>query len=114
MEASRADRCQFLAVGNAINFRFWDLSAGKEFVPSVGRVEGETFRGSMYMWRRLRLAVARGEFLLDAGWLAELTPQRLEEAFADDEGRFPLHPGVDDRVTNLRDLGSPTPSIVGG
>ena len=43
VEASRADRCQFLAIGNAINFRFWTL-AGGQVIPAAGPVGGESFR----------------------------------------------------------------------
>jgi hypothetical protein len=105
VEAPRADRCQFLAVGNAINFRFWTLADG-QVVPAEGDVEGDRLRGSMYMWRRLRLAVSRGEFSLDAAALAEVDEDVLREAFADDHGAFPLGPGAGDRAANLRDLGT--------
>jgi hypothetical protein len=105
VEADRAERCQFLAVGNAINFRFWELR-DHEAVPSVGTIEGEAFRGSMYLWRRLRTAVSRGTFSLDSQYLAGLTVESFEAAFTDDEGLFPLRPAVAERVENLRDLGS--------
>jgi hypothetical protein len=105
IEASRMDRCQFLAVGNAINFRFWSIADG-QVAASVGPVEGEVLRGSMYMWRRLRVAVSRGEFALDAQWLSTLTETLLERAFQDDGGACPLSPGLTDRAENLRNLGA--------
>lgn len=104
VDASRADRCQFLAVGNAMNFRFWDL-AGGQVVASAGPVGGESFRGSMYLWRRLRVGIDRGEFELNAGWLSALTEESLARALQDDDGACPLSPGLDDRAENLRDLG---------
>jgi len=105
VDASRADRCQFLAVGNAINFRFWSLAEG-QVVASAGPVDGESFRGSMYLWRRLRVGVHRGEFELTAKWLSTLTEESLARAFRDDYGACPLSPGLADRAENLRDLGT--------
>jgi Potential Queuosine, Q, salvage protein family len=105
VDASRADRCQFLAVGNAINFRFWSLADG-HVVASAGRVDGEFFRGAMYMWRRLRVAICRGEFGVDAEWLSTLTDAAFARAFEDDDGACPLIPGLAARAENLRDLGA--------
>ncbi len=105
VDASRADRCQFLAVGNAINFRYWSLADG-HVVASAGPVDGEFFRGSMYMWRRLHVAVSRGELGLDAEWLSTLTEATFERAFRDDDGACPLSPGLAVRAENLRDLGA--------
>jgi hypothetical protein len=104
VDASRADRCQFLAIGNAINFRFWTLADG-QVIASAGPVDGESFRGAMYLWRRLRVGVQRGEFELNAKWLSTLTADSVERAFRDDEGACPLSPGLADRADNLRDLG---------
>lgn len=104
-DASWADRCQFLAVGNAMNFRFWDL-AGGQMVPSAGSIGGESFRGSMYLWRRLRVGTDREEFELNAGWLSRLTEESLARALEDDDGVCPLTPGLADRAENLRDLGT--------
>src|SRR4051812_9261797 len=39
VEAGRAERSQFFAIGNAINFRFWKLVGG-EVVPATGTIEG--------------------------------------------------------------------------
>lgn len=104
VEDDPAARCQFIAVGNAINFRFWALEAGR-VRPAGGEIEGAAFRGSMYMWRRLRVAVARGELSLRAEDLAELDLAAFRRAFADDDGACPLDPAAEDRVANLRDLG---------
>jgi hypothetical protein len=60
----------------------------------------------MYLWRRLRVGVSRGEFSLDAEWLSTLTAETFEHAFLDDEGACPLSPGLAERVKNLRDLGA--------
>lgn len=105
VDASRADRCQFLAVGNAINFRFWSLVDG-QVVASAGPVDGESFRGSMYLWRRLRVGVSGSEFSLDAEWLSTLSEAALERAFRDDDGACPLSPGLAERAENLRNLGA--------
>ena len=105
VDASCSDRCQFLAVGNAINFRFWTVADG-QVAATAGPIEGESFRGAMYLWRRLRVGVHRGEFELNAKWLSRLTEESLERAFQDDEGACPLSPGIADRAENLRDLGT--------
>jgi Potential Queuosine, Q, salvage protein family len=105
VESSEDDRRQFLAIGNAINFRFWEWIDGA-VVPSTGVVDGEQLRGSMYMWRRLRLAVERGQLSLDAHDLAGLDEAAFIRAFNDELGNLPLRPGLEDRVANLRDLGS--------
>jgi hypothetical protein len=104
-DEDRAARCQFLAVGNAVNFRFWTRRHGV-VVPEGGVVDGEFFRGSMYLWRRLRVACQRGQFDLSAEALAAVTAESLTRAFADDNGRNPLGVGIEDRVLNLRDLGA--------
>lgn len=105
VESDRTARCQFLAVGNAINFRFWELH-DHEAAPAVGTIDGETFRGSLYMWRRLRTRVLTGAFSLDPHFLAEMTVETFQAAFEDDAGHFPLRAAVADRVENLRDLGA--------
>jgi len=104
VEATPADRCQYLAIGNSINFRFWEKQGGK-IVPSSGVIEGQRIRGSMYLWRRLRCAVEREELSLDANDLSSLNEDQFIRAFTDDEGHFPFEPGLSDRVENLRDLG---------
>jgi hypothetical protein len=103
-EANRQDRCQLLAIGNAINFRFW-RSDGGDIIPSVGLVNGVRYRGAFYMWRRLRVALQRGEISLNASWLARLDVETFKRAFTDDEGRNPLEPAIEDRVANLNQLG---------
>jgi hypothetical protein len=105
--ASPEERSQFMAVGNALNFRFWELADGDGVSAAGGRLDGEYLVGSMYMWRRLRLVLERDEFpLLDAQKLARLEPDQLRALLADDEGGDPLAPGFDDRLANLRDLGA--------
>ena len=106
VEASQSDRCQFLAIGNAINFRFWALGNDGGIIPSTGILEGREYRGSLYLWRRLRLALIRGEFSLEARFLVTLTNDIFTEAFSDDDGRCPLAPGIEERIANLRDLGT--------
>jgi hypothetical protein len=113
VEASDEDRSQYFAVGNAINFRFWNRIGG-EVLPSVGVIKGMEFRGAMYMWRCLRRAVDEGRPILAADFLAELSTETFSEIFGDDEGLNPLAPSGEDRVANLRDLGSRLQSDWGG
>lgn len=102
---SRRDRCQYLALGNAINFRFWSLR-DQTVVPSVGVIAGDSLRGAMYMWRRLRLALQREELTLVADDLAGLEEGAFRTAFQDDDGFLPLSEGLSDRVENIRNLGA--------
>lgn len=104
VEANPEERCQYLAIGNAINFRFWKL-AERNIEPAIGTIQGESLRGSLYMWRRLRLAVDRDELSLDAAALEALDEPSLARAFTDDAGHNPLEPGLHDRLLNLQDLG---------
>ena len=110
---SRGDRCQYLALGNAINFRFWSLCE-QTVVPSVGVVASESLRGAMYMWRRLRLALQRGELSLDAHDLAGIDEGAFRTAFQDDAGLMPLCQGLSDRVDNIRNLGARLEQMWGG
>jgi hypothetical protein len=98
-------RSQLLAVGNAINFRFWRQSPMGELKSLGGRLEGEYFTGSMYMWRRIRLAHDAKLPVHDAGYLAAADTDTFDELFVDDDGMNPLAEAIDDRVENLRDLG---------
>jgi hypothetical protein len=110
---SRRDRCQYLALGNAINFRFWSLR-DQSAVPSVGVIVGESLRGAMYMWRRLRLALQREELTLAADDLAGIDEAAFRTAFKDDVGFLPLSEGLSDRVENIRNLGGRLGEIWGG
>jgi hypothetical protein len=97
-------RSQYLAVGNAINFRFWTLREG-EIIGLAGTLDGSTFVGSTYMWRSLRRAVDRDPRVLDADFLAELTDDQFHGIFAEDNGENPLAVAREERILNLRDLG---------
>jgi hypothetical protein len=104
-EAEACERSQYFAVGNAINFRFWNLRAG-EIVPTGGPLRGEPFTGAMYMWRCLRLAWEADEIpFLDAPFLASMSLPEFDRLFADDNGNNPLRNAAEDRLTNLRNLG---------
>jgi hypothetical protein len=98
-------RSQYLVIGNAINFRFWS-GAGAQFSYCAGVREGEILRGSLYMWRSLRLAHAQfGSRILEAAFLERIGEAQFGELFSDDNGESPLDVGKDDRIRNLRDLG---------
>jgi Potential Queuosine, Q, salvage protein family len=97
-------RSQLFAIGNSINFRFWQLAEGR-MVPAVGLIEGQHFRGAMYMWRSLRRSIDRLP-ILDAGFLAELSDADFDALFTDDNGVNPLTVAREERIRNLRDLGA--------
>lgn len=104
-EASELERSQYFAIGNAINFRFWRLEEGR-VIPAVGVVKGEKLRGSMYMWRRLRLCLDDERLpILSARFLATLSDKDFDELFTDDNGSNPLGVAREDRIANLRNLG---------
>lgn len=106
-DGSDSDRSQFYTIGNAINFRFWEASGDGQLHRAGGKIDGEYFGGSMYMWRALKRTHDEGRLpLLDAGYLSNLTPAQFDEIFADDDGANPLRIGGQERITNLRDLGT--------
>src|SRR5262249_20057558 len=92
----------------------WQLEDG-EVVPAVGTIEGQPFRGAMYMWRCLRRTLDRDAMpLLDAGFLAKLSDDEFDAIFSDDAGANPLDVARDDRIRNLRDLGKRLQDSWGG
>lgn len=104
-EGTPAERSQYFAVGNAINFRFWRLMRG-EVVPAGGAIEGKRLFGAMYMWRCLRRCLDTGRYpLFDASFLANISEVEFRAIFADDTGINQLSVGLDDRLANLWELG---------
>jgi hypothetical protein len=105
VEDTDEDRSQYFAIGCAINFRFWTLR-DHELAPAAGVIDGERYRGAMYMWRSLRRALDRQLIdLLDANVLANLSEEDFDAIFTDDTGINPLAVARADRIANLRDLG---------
>jgi hypothetical protein len=105
VDRSEVERSQFFAIGNAINFRYWD-KVGGQVVRAKGVKRGQEFAGAMYMWRCLQVALDDGRYpLLSASYLANLTVSDFAAIFSDDHGQNPLQIGEDERLTNLRDLG---------
>lgn len=98
-------RSQFFAIGNSVNFRFWNLEEG-QMRPAGGKLDGSEYQGAMYMWRALRRALDQTDGnLLEADFLARFSDADFDRIFADDAGRNPLAPGREERIANLRDLG---------
>lgn len=105
VEDDPARRSQFFAIGNSINFRFWELEEGR-MRPAVGRLDGESYQGAMYMWRALRRGLDRTQgALLEAEFLRDLSDADFDRIFTDDDGLNPLDVARADRIANLRDLG---------
>jgi hypothetical protein len=105
-EGTDFERAQFYALGNAINFRFWELGDDGAISRTHGLIDGQDQAGAMYMWRALKRTLDAGRLpILDANFLANLSREDFERVFADDEGHNPL-PAVDERLENLRDLGA--------
>ena len=104
-EGTPAERSQYFAIGNAINFRFWRLVEG-EVVSAGGVLGGQRLTGSMYMWRCLRRCLDNRHLpIFQASFLAQLTEEQFDEVFADDTGVNPLTVAREDRLANLWDLG---------
>jgi hypothetical protein len=103
VDGTPEERSQFFAIGSAINFRFWELD-GDRLTPAKGIIEGQEFRGSMYMWRSLRRAQGRLP-ILEAEFLASLQDWQFDAIFTDDRGVNPLSVARLDRMMNLRELG---------
>jgi hypothetical protein len=104
-EAGPEERSQYFAVGNSINFRFWQIEHD-QLIPATGLIKGEQLRGSMYMWRSLRVRLAEGYPVLDARYLASISKSAFDALFTDDEGNNPLRTASVDRLKNLHDLGA--------
>jgi hypothetical protein len=114
IEGTVPERSQFFAIGNSINFRFWQFVDGA-VIPARGTIEGTEFRGAMYMWRSLRRALDAGRMpLLDAEFLANLSDGQFDAIFSDDHGDNPLSVAREERIANLRDLGGHLLSAWGG
>jgi len=104
-EGTPAERSQYFAVGNSINFRFWQL-VGDEVVPAGGLLDGQRLTGAMYMWRCLRRCLDDRRLpIFQASFIADLTEEQFDEIFADDTGVNPLAVAKEERLANLRDLG---------
>lgn len=97
---------QYFAIGNSINFRFW-ASSQQEIIHLKGQRQGEEFQGSTYMWRCLHLCLETKQYpVLDASFLANITDDQFDNIFSSDNGVNPLCTGKEDRLNNLRNLGS--------
>jgi hypothetical protein len=97
---------QYFAIGNSLNFRFWTISQHK-IIHLKGQKRGSEFKGSNYMWRCLRICIETSQYpLLDATFLANFTEGQFDNIFSSDTGENPLRIGKEDRLNNLRDLGS--------
>jgi Potential Queuosine, Q, salvage protein family len=103
--ASDSEVSQYFAVGNALNFRYWQLDAGGALSYCEGKKGGIQCRGAKYMWRCLRTCTELGSYpIMDATYLSSLTLSEATRIFRDDNGNDPM-PDIGGRVENLRDLG---------
>jgi hypothetical protein len=95
---------QFFALGNAINFRYWNLENGT-FTYWNGKKRGIPVRGARFMWRSLKTAYDNEKLnIFDVGKLAKLKSGQLSEIFCDDQGKNPI-PHLEERSKNWSDLG---------
>lgn len=100
------NRSQFFAIGNAINFRYWEIQ-GKQIVSAKGIKKGTEFRGALYMWRCLSNCLEDRSYpILDASFLANISETEFDAIFSADTSHNPLSVGKEERLKNLRDLGS--------
>jgi hypothetical protein len=86
---------QFFMLGNALNFRFWGKDSTDRFSTEYG---GTRWDGAMAMWACLKRAVEQGVPILDASYLAGLTPEQAGKI-------FPGIPMLEERTAILNEVG---------
>jgi len=97
---------QYFAVGNAINFGYWQRQERGGITYCQGTKGGIQTSGALYLWRALRTCYENGTFpILDSQKLAKISVRDLEKIFKDDAGRTRL-PQLEERTRNWQDLGS--------
>jgi len=95
---------QFFALGNAINFRYWEMKNGK-FVYCESKKDGIEARGAKYMWRCIKIAYESGNFdIFNTKKLANMKINQFKDIFRADSGNIPI-PHLKDRVENWNDFG---------
>jgi len=102
---SRENRSQYFAIGNAINFRYWNKIDGV-VKPIKGIKRGIECQGALYMWRCLRICLEEhSRPLLSASFLTNITESQFNDIFSPDQGENPLNNCKKLRIANLQDLG---------
>ena len=99
----------WLLVLDALNFCFWGQGADQQQRWRV-RWKGELVDGYVALVAALTTAVQRGYPLHDANWLAEVSEEDVRDILAPEEQHTEI-PLFDDRVRNLRELGTGLQSI---
>src|SRR5207249_5878569 len=95
---------QFFALGNSINFRYWDLQDGI-FTYCEGPKGGKNYRGAFYMWRSLKINCDKTHnSLLSADVLSSIGLDEIRTMFKDDNGRDVM-PALGERHRNWQDFG---------
>jgi hypothetical protein len=94
---------QFFAVGNAVNFRYWDI-VNNEFTYCAGQRDNLQASGSKYMWRCLKSTYDSDPSLFEAKTLSSLEIGHIKKIFEDDHGDSPM-PHLEERLRNWHDLG---------
>lgn len=97
---------QYFAVGNAINFGYWQRQRRTDIMHCRGTKGGIQTSGALYLWRALRTCYENNTFpILDSQKLAKISVRDLKRIFSTDTGRTPL-PQLEERTRNWQDLGS--------
>jgi hypothetical protein len=97
---------QYFTIGNAINFKYWQVDKSGRITQCLGVKGGIKVKGAMYMWRSLRMCYDEETFpILDAHKLARISMKDLKKIFKADNGNVPL-PLLEERLKNWQDLGS--------
>ncbi|MGI5844991.1 MAG: queuosine 5'-phosphate N-glycosylase/hydrolase [Candidatus Xenobium sp.] len=92
---------------DALNFSFWPDPGQPRWTIDY---KGRTLGGYMALAASLKRGVEEGVPLLDADWLARVTPEQLLHVFRG-EGRIPM---LERRVENAREAGQVLKSRYGG
>lgn len=102
--AAEEPTAMYVLVTDTLNFCFWGEPRWRV------RFAGEVYNGYWALAAALRLAIERGEPLLDASWQRDVTADQLAVAL-NGEGPIPL---LEARAMNLRELGTALTDRWGG
>ena len=97
----------YILLLDALNFCFWPDPGQPRWTIDY---QGRTLGGYLALAASLKRGIEEGLPLLDADWLAQVTPEQLQHVFRG-EGRIPM---MERRIANAREAGQVLKSRYGG
>ena len=97
----------YILLLDALNFCFWPDPGQPRWTIDY---QGRTLGGYLALAASLKRGIEEGLPLLDADWLAQVTPEQLQHVFRG-EGRIPM---LERRIANAREAGQVLKSRYGG